>query len=153
LSWLTLNKIVMKKYTLIVVALLSGVVFFGVGFILGKKSFQIELNKNREEELSQQKTDEALAAKEAFAELERIRSKVCNEAAAIDNFKNWMELYYPDWKIYGEVIVVPIGDCSYNLRFSTVNPYMLQYGMRDKEIMIMQLRGQQKITSRFNHWG
>lgn len=66
------------------------------------------------------------------------REQLCNEITVEENFRYWMDFKYPDWKIYDDIVIVSSGDCSYNLRFTTINPHLSKFGMEEKSIIVAQ---------------
>jgi hypothetical protein len=127
-----LKKIEMKSNTdLLIAAIISGVLFFGLGFFFGQNSNQKQIENSFNEELENEEWKE-------FDQSLSQKSKVCNEDTALENFRYWMDFNYPDWKIFGEVSIVSAGDCAYNLRFTTINPNLIGYG-GDKEVIVVQL--------------
>lgn len=78
----------------------------------------------------------------------------CDEKVVKGKFSEWMDSYYPDWKIIGKVKIFKpqssegsyiISDkCSYNIRFQTVNPHIASIApdlaSKSKEIIIVRFQ-------------
>ena len=67
-----------------------------------------------------------------------LKKEKCNEKHMRENFMSWMDAYYPDWTIKRKIVVIPVEDCIYNIRFETVNPHLLEHGVRQKEVIVLR---------------
>ena len=69
--------------------------------------------------------------------LDLSKLEVCTPTHALKNFNSYMKFYYPDWKIYGDMVVKEQSDCVYRIQFKTQDPD-LKY-INDKEVMIAEI--------------
>src|SRR5690554_6731676 len=120
----------------IITILISGIVFFGIGFLVGKESQKKELERIEEQKAEEQaeiiEQQRVQAVIEEMNKRNSLRSQACSKEAAEANLKYWMNFNYPDWKITTDITVVEAGDCTYDLRFTAINPHFLEFGMKDK---------------------
>lgn len=61
----------------------------------------------------------------------------CTVENALEQFYSYMKFNYPDWHIYGKPVVFENSDCSYKIRFTTMDPHLKI--LDEKEVIVVEI--------------
>lgn len=63
------------------------------------------------------------------------RMATCTPEHALEAFQSHMNFNYPDWKVYGKPVIKKQSDCTFRIRFTTIDPH----NRLEKEVMIVEI--------------
>ncbi len=134
----------------IITSLISGIIFLSIGLFVGNEYQKNQKLKEKTKEIENQNGKSILeiydslekqGALEAYpkTEINRVRNQACSKEFAENNLKKWLDFNYPDWKIITKIKTVESGDCTYDSRFTAINPHFLEFDMKEKEVIVLRL--------------